>query len=158
GARGCRPGRAAARPGTGRRRRTPARGRTGTARRPGPAGSPPASPPRGHFRDHASLSPRPAAIFRPRGPPGLTAAGAHLFSPQRAGGGAPRRTRGRKRAAAGRTPRGKGETVPGERILVVDDEEANRRMVRCVLEPLGYEVREAADGEDALESLTRQVP
>ena len=31
-------------------------------------------------------------------------------------------------------------------ILVVDDEAANRGLVRRVLDPLGYEVMEAADG------------
>lgn len=45
-----------------------------------------------------------------------------------------------------------------EQILVVDDESANRRMMRELLEPLGYVVREAADGEEALEAVAREVP
>src|SRR4029453_2211204 len=36
------------------------------------------------------------------------------------------------------------------RILVVDDEEHLRRMMRLTLEAAGYEVAEAADGEEAL--------
>ncbi|HLY08169.1 MAG TPA: HD domain-containing phosphohydrolase [Planctomycetota bacterium] len=44
------------------------------------------------------------------------------------------------------------------RILVVDDEVANRGLVRRVLEPLGYEVVEAADGEEALASVALQLP
>ena len=36
------------------------------------------------------------------------------------------------------------------RILVVDDEEHLRRMMRLTLEAAGYEVEEAADGEGAL--------
>ena len=35
-------------------------------------------------------------------------------------------------------------------ILVVDDEEHLRRMMRLTLEAVGYEVEEAADGEEAL--------
>ena len=35
-------------------------------------------------------------------------------------------------------------------ILVVDDEEHLRRMMRLTLEAAGYEVEEAADGEEAL--------
>jgi len=48
--------------------------------------------------------------------------------------------------------------VSGARILVVDDQDANRQMVRYVLEPLGYDVEEAADGEEAMESVARRVP
>src|SRR6266487_2818936 len=32
------------------------------------------------------------------------------------------------------------------RIIVIDDDEAVRKAVRRILEPLGYEVREASDG------------
>ena len=42
-------------------------------------------------------------------------------------------------------PRGKGETV-----LVVDDEEAVRRVVRSTLEKAGYQVVQAANGREAL--------
>jgi len=44
------------------------------------------------------------------------------------------------------------------RILVVDDEAANRGLVRRVLEALSYQVREAADGEYALEEVAREIP
>src|SRR5258705_317711 len=44
------------------------------------------------------------------------------------------------------------------RILVVDDEAPNRRFMRRILEPLGYEVLEAADGEEALASIGREAP
>ena len=44
------------------------------------------------------------------------------------------------------------------RILVVDDQEANRQIVRDVLEPLGYRITEAADGEEALEAVAREAP
>ncbi|HLF93956.1 MAG TPA: HD domain-containing phosphohydrolase [Planctomycetota bacterium] len=43
-------------------------------------------------------------------------------------------------------------------VLVVDDEAPNRGLVRRVLEALGYQVREAADGEFALEEVAREVP
>ena len=48
--------------------------------------------------------------------------------------------------------------MQGARILVVDDQEANRQVVRDVLEPLGYHIAEASDGEDALEAVAREVP
>ena len=41
-----------------------------------------------------------------------------------------------------------GEPVPG--LLVVDDQEENRLLLRRLLEPLGFEVREASDGESGL--------
>jgi len=44
------------------------------------------------------------------------------------------------------------------RILVVDDEEANRKLLREILEPQGYLLREAADGDEALAALTESVP
>lgn len=45
------------------------------------------------------------------------------------------------------------EPVPplaGVRLLVADDNAANRALVRAVLTPLGVEVAEAADGEQAV--------
>lgn len=48
--------------------------------------------------------------------------------------------------------------MPGERILVVDDEEANRNLLREILRPLGYLVREAADGEEALAVVAESTP
>jgi len=44
------------------------------------------------------------------------------------------------------------------RILVVDDEPANRALVRRVLEPQGYEVVEAGDGDVALELIGLSPP
>src|SRR5258708_39233318 len=43
-------------------------------------------------------------------------------------------------------------------ILVGDDEAANRGLVRRVLDPLGYEVMEASDGEEALAVIAAQPP
>ena len=44
------------------------------------------------------------------------------------------------------------------RILVVDDEEPNRRLMRALLEPLGYTVSHATDGFDALEKVRLEHP
>lgn len=44
------------------------------------------------------------------------------------------------------------------RILVVDDEAQNRRFMRRILEPLGYEVVEASDGDEALAAVARDAP
>ena len=43
-----------------------------------------------------------------------------------------------------------------KRILVMDDDPATRLAIRAVLEPSGYEVAEAADGEEGMESQRRQ--
>ena len=43
----------------------------------------------------------------------------------------------------------------GKRILVVDDEDVIRKFLRIHLAKLGYEVREAADGEQAMEQLRK---
>jgi len=42
-----------------------------------------------------------------------------------------------------------------KKILVVDDEEVIRKFLRIHLAKLGYEVEEAADGEQAMEQLGR---
>ncbi len=39
---------------------------------------------------------------------------------------------------------------PTPTVLVVDDNEANREMLRCLLETVGFEVREAVDGPEAV--------
>lgn len=44
------------------------------------------------------------------------------------------------------------------KILVVEDESSIRRFITLNLETAGYEVSEAASGEDALDHLTRSVP
>jgi DNA-binding response OmpR family regulator len=43
----------------------------------------------------------------------------------------------------------------GKRILIVDDEEVIRKFLRIHLAKLGYEVKEAADGEQAIEELRK---
>ncbi|HXX93318.1 MAG TPA: HD domain-containing phosphohydrolase [Planctomycetota bacterium] len=43
-------------------------------------------------------------------------------------------------------------------ILVVDDDEPNRGLLRRVLGAVGYEVTEAADGEEAVEAVLRRPP
>ncbi|HET8871784.1 MAG TPA: response regulator, partial [Aquabacterium sp.] len=45
-----------------------------------------------------------------------------------------------------------------QRVLVVDDVPANRRMLLDWLEPLGFEVRVAVDGVDALVHIAEQSP
>lgn len=44
------------------------------------------------------------------------------------------------------------------RILVVDDNEMNLKLVRVVLEPAGHEVRTAVDGASARSELARARP
>ena len=43
----------------------------------------------------------------------------------------------------------------GKRILIVDDEEVIRKFLKIHLAKLGYEVKEAADGEQAIEQLRK---
>ena len=43
-------------------------------------------------------------------------------------------------------------------VLVVDDQEVNRRLLGAVLTPRGYRVVEAASGEEALQQLAAEVP
>ncbi|MGL5192525.1 MAG: PAS domain S-box protein [Chroococcales cyanobacterium] len=54
---------------------------------------------------------------------------------------------------ASRVPRiiGLEPDQPFYRILVADDRTESRRLIRCYLEPLGFEVREAENGQQALE-------
>jgi len=44
------------------------------------------------------------------------------------------------------------------RILVVDDVEDNRALLRALLDPVGFEVKEAANGQEALEVFTDWAP
>ena len=46
----------------------------------------------------------------------------------------------------------------GKRILAVDDQEDNRRILRDRLTAAGYEITEAVDGEEAVEIAERLVP
>jgi putative two-component system response regulator len=48
--------------------------------------------------------------------------------------------------------------MKSSRVLIVDDEASNRGLVRRVLEPLGYLVSEAADGEEAVVAVAAQPP
>jgi CheY-like chemotaxis protein len=41
---------------------------------------------------------------------------------------------------------------PAQRLLVVDDKEVNRKLLVKMLAPLGFEVREAADGREAIDA------
>jgi len=43
--------------------------------------------------------------------------------------------------------------VPDARVLVIDDDDPSRTMIRKILTREGYEVEEASDGEEALELL-----
>lgn len=44
------------------------------------------------------------------------------------------------------------------KILVADDSEKNRELLRTVLEHLGHTVMEATDGREAVERVRREVP
>jgi len=45
-----------------------------------------------------------------------------------------------------------------KRILLVEDNELNRELLRAMIESAGYEVEEAANGMEALAALERHVP
>lgn len=45
-----------------------------------------------------------------------------------------------------------------DRVLVVDDLLANRELLRTLLEDLGHEVREAANGQEALDAIASEEP
>jgi CheY-like chemotaxis protein/anti-sigma regulatory factor (Ser/Thr protein kinase) len=47
----------------------------------------------------------------------------------------------------------RGYTGPRQRVLVVDNEEADRELLVQLLQPLGFELRTAASGHDALDLL-----
>ncbi len=48
--------------------------------------------------------------------------------------------------------------MSAERILIVDDDESIRQIVRLCLTDEGFEVREAANGQAALEALAEFAP
>jgi CheY-like chemotaxis protein len=49
-------------------------------------------------------------------------------------------------------------TRPPARVLIVDDERANRQLLEIMLEPEGYELSLATNGEEALAAVTRHPP
>lgn len=51
-----------------------------------------------------------------------------------------------------------GEFIPPTRILVIDDEEQIRRLLRISLTSQGYEVIEATDAEEGLELAALRTP
>ncbi len=57
---------------------------------------------------------------------------------------------GAEAAAAAPTPSAPGTHAPGQRVLIVDDEESVRSVARAVLERAGFTVLEAESGEQAL--------
>lgn len=46
----------------------------------------------------------------------------------------------------------------GRNILVVDDDQGIRFLIRAILEPEGYRVTEAEDGAEALAAIVREAP
>jgi len=48
--------------------------------------------------------------------------------------------------------------MAGKRILVIEDHEENRRLLRDLLTSFGYELIEAVTGEDGLTAAEMQVP
>ena len=44
------------------------------------------------------------------------------------------------------------------KILVIDDSEDMRSLVKCLLEPEGYEIKEASNGQAALDLLSSEAP
>jgi two-component system, cell cycle response regulator DivK len=48
--------------------------------------------------------------------------------------------------------------MPGERVLIVEDNEKNMKLVRVVLQATGYSPLEATTGEEAVELALSQAP
>jgi two-component system cell cycle response regulator DivK len=55
-------------------------------------------------------------------------------------------------------PRKAGEANMSKRILVVEDEEDNRQILRDLLQTVDYEIIEAENGEQALAAVAKQRP
>jgi len=51
-----------------------------------------------------------------------------------------------------------GYEGPRRRILIADDVGANRQMLIDLLQPLGFDIQEAVNGEDALTQARREPP
>jgi signal transduction histidine kinase/FixJ family two-component response regulator len=63
--------------------------------------------------------------------------------------------------ASQHSPRRVTGLVPGQgdiRVLVVDDQYINREVLRAMLEPLGFIVEEACEGEEAVEKVHSELP
>jgi response regulator RpfG family c-di-GMP phosphodiesterase len=84
-------------------------------------------------RDPAQRPPMPLTVM-------------NALAPFAAPPAAPETVRASDPAAADRP-----ESGPSRRVLIVDDDEAARRLCRCTLEPVGYVCAEAPDGEAALD-------
>src|SRR5207248_1036743 len=54
--------------------------------------------------------------------------------------------------------RSAGSSVMSKRILMVEDQEDNRRILRDLLTSAGYEIIQAENGEEALAAAARQRP
>ncbi len=48
--------------------------------------------------------------------------------------------------------------MPNETILIVEDSAMNRKLVTTILQPHGYNLLIAVDGEQAIEIATRELP
>ncbi len=72
----------------------------------------------------------------------------------------PLRSTGGMAAPPQATPQVVGLQVEGANlcVLVVDDNTDNRTLIRDILEPIGFEVREAANGKDAIEAFHEFTP
>ena len=70
----------------------------------------------------------------------------------------PSGTPGHTRPAPVAASRITGYAGPRRRVLVADDHAANRQLLRDLLEPLGFEVREAGDGAAAVVQATEWRP
>ena len=55
-------------------------------------------------------------------------------------------------------PPARGEVETPKRILVIEDQELNRKVVRIVLQSKGYTVVEATDAAEAIASLEDTIP
>ena len=53
---------------------------------------------------------------------------------------------------------GRGQCMSNKNVMVVEDNEKNRKLIRVVLKAKGYNVIEATTGEEALSLLKEQIP
>lgn len=50
------------------------------------------------------------------------------------------------------------DLMPGETILIVEDNPVNRKLLTTVLRPHGYRLLTAADGEEAVQIASQELP